>query len=332
MANAKRYDMGVGKYFDSLHAAVECVDFHKKGQYCITSSKHFLTLYDACAGKERRVVKCCATGTHLARYTHHNQAVLFTGRDGQIHYLSLHDDKYLHHFKGHRQRINSLSMHPTEDQFLSSSPDMPIALWDLRARNIQSMMEPANKRIMSGKVCTTYNSDPNGVIIAASLPDKTIRLCDPRSNAGAFKTIEHEDLRPKNPHDTIEDLSFSNDGKKLLVSYTNSLVVVDGYSGDKLTEIPRPRGARLASCFTPDSETLCIGLSDGAIQFWNIKDVETTRAAELLCTYKYHDNPVYAMQWNPRYFSMVSCGHRTAFWIPKPSKHTAKHKSKHAGA
>ena len=40
-----------------------------------------------------------------------------------------------------------------------------------------------------------------------------------------------------------------------------------------------------------------------------------------LCTYKYHDKPVYAMQWNPRYFSMVRITLTLALILPAVFPH-----------
>lgn len=324
VSRSKYGNLGVGKYvYSYTNEAVQCVDFHKLGQYCITTSKHLLTLYDALAAKERKVVKCTASGVQLARYTHHEQAVLFTSRDRQIHYLSLYDDRFMHHFKGHNKCINSLSMNPKDDSFLSSSVDGKIRLWDLRMRRAQAEMRPSAH--MHGKVCAAF--DPTGVAFGVSLPDQSVRLYDLRNYShGPFKTFK--DLLTDLPEVAIDRISFSNDGKKLLLSTASpSLLVVDAYQGKTVACIKRESwrhgGAHpLATCFTEDSKHVCTGLHNGGIQFWSFENQDAKSHAKLLCTYNYHKKPVYALQWNPRHLSMVSCGHTTAFWIPRPGKPT----------
>lgn len=54
-----------------------------------------------------------------------------------IRYLSLHDNKYLRYFKGHKSRVTSLCMSPEDDTFMSASEDKTVRLWDLRSTNAQ---------------------------------------------------------------------------------------------------------------------------------------------------------------------------------------------------
>ena len=43
----------------------------------------------------------------------------------------MYDNSYLRYFKGHRDRVLSISMCPAADTFISSSLDATVRLWDL---------------------------------------------------------------------------------------------------------------------------------------------------------------------------------------------------------
>ena len=57
-----------------------------------------------------------------------------------IRYLSLHDNRYLRYFKGHRDRVSALSMSPRDDSFLSAAMDRTVRMWDLRTNVCQGLM------------------------------------------------------------------------------------------------------------------------------------------------------------------------------------------------
>jgi COMPASS component SWD2 len=81
-------------------------------------------------------------GCNLARFTHHKNNVIYasTKGDDTIRYLSLHDNRYLRYFRGHKARVTALEMNPMTDTFLSASQDGTIRLWDLRSDNCQGVL------------------------------------------------------------------------------------------------------------------------------------------------------------------------------------------------
>lgn len=79
-------------------------------------------------------------GVDLVRFTHHNDAVICASKNGwdeSLRYLSLHDNRYLRYFKGHRDRVVSLAMSPRDDTFISGSLDNTIRIWDLNSNSCQ---------------------------------------------------------------------------------------------------------------------------------------------------------------------------------------------------
>lgn len=81
-------------------------------------------------------------GIDLPRFTHKDSAIIYasTKEDDTIRYHSLHDNKYLQYFKGHKERVVSLEMSPIDDGFLSGSVDRTVRLWDLRTPHCRGLL------------------------------------------------------------------------------------------------------------------------------------------------------------------------------------------------
>lgn len=128
-------------------------------------------------------------GAAEVRFTHHKNSILFASNnnswDDTIRYHSLHDNQYLRFFKGHRNKVISLEMSPTNDAFLSGSLDNTVRLWDLRSNVCQGMIRLATQPQVS--------YDPQGLIFAVATPANGVKLYDVRSfDKGPFATFRHD--------------------------------------------------------------------------------------------------------------------------------------------
>jgi COMPASS component SWD2 len=90
--------------------------------------------------------------------------------DDTIRYHSLHDNRYLMYFRGHKTRVTTLEMSPINDTFLSGSVNDCVRLWDLRSPHAQGIMP------IKGSPLVAY--DPQGIIFAIALNSSSIRLYD----------------------------------------------------------------------------------------------------------------------------------------------------------
>ena len=125
---------------------VESLDFHRSGRLLLSAdSDSNLVQIDVLTGAA--VKRFTYSGKHavgIARYTHHEQAVLCTGRPGDrsarsggghapgshdaatvhdVRYLSLYDNSVQRSFHGHGDAITALSMCPSDDGFATGSKD-----------------------------------------------------------------------------------------------------------------------------------------------------------------------------------------------------------------
>lgn len=212
---------------------------------------------------EKRGGRCCRLASHTDVHSlpfSLSPSLPFSFPDS-IRYLSLHDNKYLRYFKGHRGLVKSLSMSPLDDSFLSASQDRTVRLWDLRTNVCQAMMNipepPTNKSNNSGKILVAH--DPAGMVFAVATSPNIIKLFDSRAHdSGPFVTFDVTVTRPSSSptsstpsasapsYFSWSSLKFSPDGKDLLVAttesidtpgagynphYTNQIMLVDSYEG-----------------------------------------------------------------------------------------------------
>ena len=84
-----------------------------------------------------------------------------TKEDDTIRYHSLHDNKYLQYFKGHKERVISLEVSPVDDGFMSGSIDRTVRLWDLRTPNCRGLLHLPSSPLVA--------YDSSGVVFAIAI-------------------------------------------------------------------------------------------------------------------------------------------------------------------
>ena len=157
-------------------------------------------------------------GVDLPRFTHKNTAILHasTKEDDTIRYHSLHDNKYLQYFKGHKDKVISLEVSPVDDGFMSGSMDKTVRLWDLRSPHCRGLLNlPASPVV-------AY--DASGLVFAVAVNQYSRILLYDQANFDKqpFLVITLEDPTlslisyPPRPI-YMTSLSFSSNGKYLLV-------------------------------------------------------------------------------------------------------------------
>lgn len=233
------------------------------------------------------------------------------GWDDNIRYLSLHENKYVRYFRGHRSRVVSMAVSPLDDTFLSASLDRTMRLWDIRYPQCAGVLR------VRGRPSVAY--DPSGMVAAVAYSDlqrQVIKLYDLRSwDAGPFIDFESA---ASTAEPTV--LRFANDGKHLLVSSAEpnpSLQLLDAFNGSSLMQFrghSNDAAHELDAGFSADSRYVFSGSEDCSIHLW---DRATGSAVHQLHG---HSMPVRAVQFNPQYAMLASACQAVVFWQPAAAR------------
>ncbi|KAI0226736.1 WD repeat-containing protein 82 [Lamellibrachia satsuma] len=298
----------VAKVFRENTDRINSIDFSANGETLISSSDDdSIVIYDCQNGTPKRTLNSKKYGVDLINYTHATNTAIHSSTkvDDTIRYLSLHDNKYIRYFQGHTKKVVTLHMSPIDDTFLSGSLDKSMRLWDLRSPNCQGLMH------LPGRPVAAF--DPEGLIFAAGINSESLKLYDLRSfDKGPFTTFK---LQQDKDCDWT-GLKFSPDGKLILVS-TNGQVIrlIDAFQGTPLQTFmghANHKGIALEASFSPDSQFVFTGSTDGKIHCWN-----TETGAKVAILNGDHTGAVQCIQFNPKYMMLSTACSNMAFWLPQ---------------
>eukprot|EP01102_Stenamoeba_stenopodia_P019490 TRINITY_DN7377_c0_g1_i1.p1 TRINITY_DN7377_c0_g1~~TRINITY_DN7377_c0_g1_i1.p1 ORF type:complete len:325 (+),score=43.44 TRINITY_DN7377_c0_g1_i1:275-1249(+) len=299
--------MALARVFRDNTNKINSLDFHQDGELLVTASDdESVHLYSANDGLLQKTVYSKKYGVDLIRFTHTPSAVICASKNGwdeSLRYLSLHDNRYLRYFKGHRNKVVSLAMSPLDDSFISGALDDTIRLWDLRT--------PACQGLLRRKGRPSVSFDPQGLIFAAGLDNNTIKLYDLRSyDKGPFATFQV-------PHPRVVEwhtMKFSSNGKHILLStHENTIFLIDAFTGEKTmsyTSFLNNAELAIEASFSPDGKYVLSGSEDGSIHVWN------ALSGEQVSVWQGHPTPVLAVQWNPKKMMVASACINLGLWIP----------------
>ncbi|KAG5439415.1 hypothetical protein PCANB_001989 [Pneumocystis canis] len=308
--------------------AITCLDFDDTGEWLITSGQdESLQLYDCILGKHKKTLYSKKYGVDLARFTHRSTNVVYssTKDDDTLRYLSLHDNVYIRYFRGHKQRVIALDISPLDDQFISSSLDNSVRLWDLRSSTCHGLLN------ISSPSLTVF--DPTGIIFAvASHSLSSILLYDLRNyDKEPFSTFTLSDdgflskisYPPRMP-DWIK-MEFSNDGKLILIGTRGEChYLLDAFSGElhsRLTgQIPvnsDPKSITSGDvCFTPDARYVIGASGDKNLVIWDTKQTYRNKSlTPVQILNSSNIGPAKVVTFNPRKMMLATANNTLTFWL-----------------
>ncbi|KAF8623604.1 hypothetical protein AX17_007307 [Amanita inopinata Kibby_2008] len=326
------------------------ISFDDRGDQIVTAAEdETFRLYNCKTGKPLKTLYSKKYGVDLPRFTHKNTAIVHasTKEDDTIRYHSLHDNKYLQYFKGHKGRVISLEVSPVDDGFMSGAMDKTVRLWDLRSAACRGLLTVPSVPIIA--------YDSTGVVFAVAVNHYSRILLYDQANfdKAPFLVITLEDptlARVSYPPRPIymTSMSFSSNGKYLLVGCSGDAhYVVDAFEGHLLAKLEGHAGLERRSIssppsiepsrgssgeevsWTPDSKYVVGGSLDGKILIWDVQNLPV-RSGEVdlkipplqiqpLAALDGHPGPSRCVRFNPRLAMMCSAGAELAFWLPDPS-------------
>jgi len=307
----------VGKARRDNTKAINAVDFFHDGSLLATSSDdESVRVYRCADAHMHKQVFARRHGACHVRFTHHPLCLLLASRnahdDHAVRYLSLHDNKFLRFFPGHKEPVTALEMSPKEDLFVSASRDATVRLWDLRKEVALGVLSAP------GHSPPAVAFDPEGLIFATAMSDTdkpSVRLYDMRSyDKGPFTTFNLE-----GPPVVFHHLSFSNDGKAILLpSGAQDVLLIDAFDGGELHRLTghvNGSGMMLEAAFSPDGQFVLSGSEDGTVHVWHAGN------GQEVAVWQGHTAPTLAVRWSPTHMLAVSAcsGPVLNFWIPRAS-------------
>ncbi|THH27415.1 hypothetical protein EUX98_g6774 [Antrodiella citrinella] len=285
-------------------------------------------------------------GVDLPRFTHKNTAIIHasTKEDDTVRYHSLHDNKYLAYFRGHKDRVISLEVSPVDDGFMSGSLDKTVRLWDLRSPNCRGLLNLPATPIVA--------YDSSGLVFAVAVNQYSrILLYDVANfDKAPFMVITLDDptlalisYPPRGIY--MSSLSFSSNGEYILVGCSGDAhYVLDAFEGHLIAKLEghigleRKKMSQQISIepqrgisgeevgWTPDSKFVVGGSLDGKIVMWDVQNLPK-RAGSIdpkvhpvrlqpVIKLEGHHGPSRCVKFNPRLAMLCSAGQELAFWLP----------------
>ena len=262
---------------------ITSVSYHEDGKrlYVASEGNATLQVVDCMTGKRcdtenaqyRHPLRTEREQIHVVEATHHEDAVLIAGKGSQtqlvgqrnaISYWSLYDNKIVRKFRGHSDKVNSISMCPADDTFLSSSSDGTVRLWNLQQAGCLAELklpERSGENLVNKSVPPTAVFDSTGLVfsVTAAMQNSAghfVHLYDARNySAGAFcelkvsqpdlanaivqtattigaSSLDSSRADEISKHATIESLEFNLSGSRILARATYGMtMVLDGFEG-----------------------------------------------------------------------------------------------------
>jgi COMPASS component SWD2 len=277
-------------------------------------------------------------GVDLPRFTHKNTAILHasTKEDDTVRYHSLHDNKYLQYFKGHKDKVVSLEMSPIDDGFISGSLDKTVRLWDLRSPNCRGLLNLPAPPIVA--------YDSTGLVFAVAISQYSRILLYDQANfdKAPFLVITLDDPTlsqisyPPRPI-FVTSLAFSSNGKYILVGCSGAAhYIIDSFEGHVLAKLeghvglerrkmtaretmePSRGSSGEEVCWTPDSKFVMSGSLDGKVVVWDVQNLPVKEGPpdpnahpivlQPVGKLEGHPGPSRCVRFNPRFAMMCTAG------------------------
>ncbi|KAH0553103.1 hypothetical protein GP486_006709 [Trichoglossum hirsutum] len=317
-------------------SCITSLDFDDTGELLVAAcNDETIQLYNCKEGKLNKVLPSKKYGAHLARFTHHQQGVLYasTKVDDTIRYLSTHDNVFLRYFKGHTAPVTCLAISPGGDDFLSGSVDNTVLLWSLKSAHAYG------KLFLNTPYLAAF--DPTATVIAIASPStSTILLYDFRNyDKAPFATFDLLELEQKfTPKSVGRDwtkVEFSNDGKSILLA-TNGQghFLLDAFDGNlrafcyRKSNAPASRAApgrqegvpgQGDACFTPDGRYVVGGTNEDNMYVW---DTQKEPSQDLVLKpeheLEFKGSRGAVVAFNPRHNLFAGGDKEVVFWLPDP--------------
>lgn len=297
------------------HRPVSCLDTTQDGLLTVSSSQdNNVVVYDTLEGKVTGKVEVQKYGASITRFVQDsNPPTVVTAsiaEDNKIRALDLKSHRYVRYFDGHDSQVVSIAASPAGPNFISSSEDSNVMLWDCRTENALGRVKTDGTPVVS--------YDPKGLIFGVAYKAANSKTLVKLYDARNYKDGPFLEFPLSNPSGSLPIcLKFSSDGEFFLVVDTDSeakVSVYDAYKGAVYRSFSghsNARGIPLEASFSPNSAFISSGSDDGSVYVWDLQS-ETL----LLNVKGIHAMATAHALWNPVYAVLATSCQNVAFWLP----------------
>ena len=363
--NPSSVEAGAVLFWDGT---INNIDFHREGRYMVVTTKeNSLYLVDALTGVEKKKLFTKSHGIGKVRYTHHESCVLMTSGQSKeepehvrdknncdIRYMCMHDNRYLRYFKGHTDKVTSISMSPTDDYFLSASLDRTICLWSLNSPNPVARIKLPNE--VSNPI---VQYDPSGLVFGvqvqahdayggmhhelhmfdtSKISDVGTPFMDIVNDQVGIETAVTKALqRAGHPNPSKQyvsnliktswqDFEFSADGRRALINMPSGVLLVVDTQSEEVTEDPvaiyncasigftERSDLSFGATFSCDGAHVIAGNDDNDVKIYDAS-LGHNATGSTKNSLTGHVETVGAVKCNPQYDVMASGCVNTVLWI-----------------
>jgi WD40 repeat protein len=304
----------------------------------------------------------------LITETHHESCVLHAaaspvGHPSSVAYHNLHENKVVRYFRGHTNKVTSISLAPDADTVLTTGLDGKFLVWDLRSP------VPCAAGEFAPAESPAYNVEPphavgafngTGQVMAIAVPqrglafyDATMMRAEPSEFLGAkapftstpstapllqyttdpklLPGMSPDALPPPFPATiSFVDLHFSPDDRLIaLATLDRGVLIVDAFVGTQevalLAAHPHDVAHPSSISWSPDSRFVAVGGCDGHVYVYDLSDPPGVLGP----TDEHPDGPKEPFRWRPGYWeppvSILGEAHKGATAAAAAREAAAKH-------
>ncbi|KAL0226238.1 hypothetical protein P9112_013562 [Eukaryota sp. TZLM1-RC] len=279
------------------------VSFHDHGEQFALASSSEISICSLHTGKVEQYIYAKSSPISAIAYTQHRDGLLYgTGGSfgSSIKLLSLYDNCVIRSFNPgtSSSSISSLSIHPTEETFVTTFNDGTFAIFDPKCP------QPVYKGMLTcGPVYFTH--DKQG-LVAAAVHGENLNLFDSRN-------YNHKPFASYKLGKIVNSVLFSPDGKLLLVGDgSQNHLIVDSFNGTVLNSLfVNESSLTSASCFTPTSSGVVLGSSTGTLNVLSLRGLLESSLTKI------HNHGISCIASSPSINAFVSVAEDCSIiWIP----------------
>uniref|UniRef100_T1IVG0 DM10 domain-containing protein n=1 Tax=Strigamia maritima TaxID=126957 RepID=T1IVG0_STRMM len=261
---------GVLVKFDAHDGEVHTVKWSPSGRVLATGgADRRVKLWDIVKGSYDQ--KGMLTGSNAAvmsiDFDTEETLLLGASNDFASRVWTISDLRLRHTLTGHSNKVSSAKFLGDANKVVSGSHDRTLKIWDLRTH-------ACVKTIFAMSSCFDVVTDRPGTTIISGHFDKRIRFWDTRSDSSTNEVV----LQGK-----VTSLDISTDGIHLLTCTRDDILKMLDLRMNQVVGTFSAEGFKVGcdwtrAVFSPDTQYVTVGSSDGTIFIWNSQDCKLEKS------------------------------------------------------